>query len=311
MTPRRHEVRLPDGAAGRLDRALADALGVGRAVVKQAFQLGRVRVGGRRVRGSDPAGPGLVVTLELEEAAGAPVADAGDPLRVLAGSDRWLVADKPAGVATHPLRAGERGTLANAVAAEYPECADASLDPREGGAVHRLDAGTSGCVLFARDRAAWEHLRGQLAARSVEKVYLALVVGRVLAAGACSVPLAQRGGRSVPVPDTAMAGRLPARAGAPRPAETHWKPVRPFPRHTLLEVRIPTGAMHQIRAHMAFLGHPVAGDQDYGGAAVALPGLERHFLHAWRLGFERPEGGRETVESPLPPELVEALAALE
>jgi 23S rRNA pseudouridine1911/1915/1917 synthase len=83
-----------------------------------------------------------------------------------------------------------------------------------------------------------------------------------------------------------------------------------FERHTLLEVRIPTGAMHQIRAHLAFLGHPVAGDVDYGGAAAALPGLERHFLHAWKLGFERPEGGRVEVQSPLPPELAGALTRL-
>jgi 23S rRNA pseudouridine1911/1915/1917 synthase len=306
----RREVRLPEGASGRLDRAVADALGLGRAAVKRAFQLGTVRAGGRRARGSDPAVPGLEVVLEVEERAGAPVPDAGDPLRVLAGTSRWLVADKPAGMATHPLRDGERGTLANAVAAAYPECAAASTDPREGGAVHRLDADTSGCVLFARDRAAWDSLRRQLSDRSVEKVYLALVAGRVSAGGACSVPLAQRGGRSVPVPDDGRGDRLPARAGAPRPADTRFEVARAFPRHTLLEVRIPTGAMHQIRAHMAHLGHPVAGDVDYGGAASALPGLGRHFLHAFRLGFERPEGGRVLVESPLPPELAAALATL-
>jgi len=278
--------------------------------VKRAFQLGNVRVAGRRVRASDPAHPGLEVVLTVEEPAGAPVPDAGDPLRVLAGSPRWIVADKPAGMATHPLREAERGTLANAVAAEYPGCAAASPDPREGGAVHRLDTDTSGCVLFAHDREAWEHLRGQFARRTVEKVYLALVQGKVSSGGVCSVPLAQRGGRSVPVPDDRGGDRLPARASAPRPAETRWEVARAFPRHTLLEVRIPTGVMHQIRAHMAFLGHPVAGDLDYGGPAAALPGLPRHFLHAWKLGFDRPEGGRAEVESPLPPELARALASL-
>ena len=248
--------------------------------------------------------------MELEPPAGAPIPDAGDPLRVLAGSPRWLVADKPAGMATHPLRADERGTLANAVATEYPECAGASLDPREGGAVHRLDADTSGCVIFARDRAAWEALRGQLTARTVEKVYLALVAGRVSSGGVCSVPLSQRGGRSLPVPDERGAARPPSRAGAPRQAETRWEVAHAFPHHTLLEVRIPTGAMHQIRAHMAFLGHPVAGDVDYGGAAAALPGLARHFLHAWKVEFERPEGGRVEVQSPMPRELAGALERL-
>lgn len=305
-----HHVSLPQGSEGRLDRAVADAMEVGRASVKRAFLQGRVRVEGRRARASDPALPGMVVELEMEPPAGAPVPDSGDPLRVLAGSLRWIVADKPAGVATHPLRDGERGTLANAVAAEYPECADASLDPREGGAVHRLDADTSGCVLFARDRTAWEELRRQLTARTVEKVYLALVCGRVSSGGACSVPLSQRGGRSVPVPDQYPGHRLPSRAGAPRPAETRWVVAHAFPHHTLLEVRIPTGAMHQIRAHMAFLGHPVAGDVDYGGEGSALPGLTRHFLHAWKLAFERPEGGRVEVQSPLPPELVAAIGRL-
>lgn len=304
----RREVRLPPEAEGRLDRAVADALGVGRAAVKRAFLQGRVRIAGRRARASDPARADLLVLVDLEAPAGAPEPDAGDPLRVLAGSARWIVVDKPAGMATHPLRAGELGTLANAVAAEYPECASASPDAREGGAVHRLDAGTSGCVLFARDREAWEHLRAQLAARTVEKVYLALVAGRVSSGGVCSVPLAQRGGRSVPVPDP---DRPPSRAGSPRPAETRWEVAHALPGHALLEVRIPTGAMHQIRAHMAFLGHPVAGDLDYGGRAAALPGLDRHFLHAWKLGFERPEGGRVEVQSPLPPELVEVLARVE
>jgi 23S rRNA pseudouridine1911/1915/1917 synthase len=307
----RHRLCLPADASGRLDRAVADALGVGRAAVKEAFRQGAVRVDGRRARGRDAARPGAAVELEVEGAPGAPEPDPGVPLRVLAESPRWVVVDKPAGVPTHPLRPAERGTLANAVVARFPECADASDRPREGGAVHRLDADTSGCVLFARDRAAWEGLRAQIARRAVEKVYLALVAGRVAAGGVCSVPLAQRGGRAVPVPDAEAAARLPSRAAAPRPAETRWEVIRALPRHTLLEVRIPTGAMHQIRAHLAFLGHPVAGDAAYGGAAAALPGLHRHFLHAWRLRFEDPGGGRVEVEAPLPPELDEALAALD
>ena len=306
----RRRLRLPGDASGRLDRAVADALGVGRAPVKEAFRRGAVQVDGRRARASDAARPGAEVEVEVEAAPGAPEPDPAAPLRVLAESPRWVVVDKPAGVATHPLRAGERGTLANAVVARYPECAGAAERAREGGAVHRLDADTSGCALFARDRAAWEALRGQLARRAVEKVYLALVAGRVAAGGVCSVPLAQRGGRAVPVPDAEAAARLPARAGAPRPAETRWEVVRALPRHTLLEVRIPTGAMHQIRAHLAFLGHPVAGDAAYGGAAAALPGLHRQFLHAWRLGFDDPGGGRVEVEAPLPPELAAALEAL-
>ena len=307
----RREVRLPATVAGRLDRALADALGLGRGAVKAAFRSGAVRVDGRRARGSDPARPGSTVVVEVAEAPGPPTPEAGAPLAVLAESARWLVADKPAGIATHPLRAGEGGTLANSVVARYPECAAASPDPREGGAVQRLDRETSGCVLFARDRAAWESLRAQLSGRSVEKLYLALVMGRVVSGGVCSVPLAQRGARVVPVPDALAADRLSGKAGTPRPSETRWEVERAFARHTLLEVRIVTGVMHQIRAHLAFLGHPVAGDALYGGEAAVEPGLGRHFLHARRLGFERPEGGRGVVESPLPDDLARFLEGLE
>ncbi len=304
----KRRISLPPTAAGRLDRALADALGVGRARIKAAFLSGGVRVRGRRARGSDPAEPGAPVEIEMAEPPGPPVPEVGPSLAVLADSPRWLVADKPAGVPTHPLRAGEVGTLANAVAARFPECALASPDPREGGAVHRLDLETSGCVLFARDREAWQALRAQLAGRSVEKIYLALVLGRLSAGGVCSVPLAQRAGRAVPVPDEE---RPPARAARPRPAETRFEVERSFARHTLLRVRIVTGVMHQIRAHLAHLGHPVAGDVLYGGEAAAVPGLSRHFLHAARLGFERPEGGRAEVESPLPSDLVAFLERLE
>ena len=197
----RRTVILPAAVEGRLDRALADALGLGRAALKRAFALGEVRVAGRRARAADPAAPGQEVVLEVEGPRGPPEPEPEVPLAVLLEHPRFLVVDKPAGVAVHPLRPGERGTLANAVVARYPECAAASLDPREGGAAQRLDLETSGCILFARDRDAWERLHDQLRRRSVEKVYLALVEGRVAAGGVCTAPLAQRGSRVVPAPD--------------------------------------------------------------------------------------------------------------
>jgi 23S rRNA pseudouridine1911/1915/1917 synthase len=306
----RRTVTLPAGSSGRLDRALADRLGLGRAAVKRAFAQGEVRVEGRRVRPAEPAEPGLVVELTVEPPRGPPTPEPGAPLTVLLEQPRFLVVDKPAGVPVHPLDAGEAGTLANAVVARYPECAGASLDPREGGAVQRLDLETSGCVLFARDRDAWERLHDQLRRRVVEKVYLALVGGRVSAGGVCTVPLAQRGGKVLPAPDAQAEERLRQKGLSPRPAETRYEVERRLARHTLLRVRIVTGAMHQIRAHLAFLGIPVAGDTLYGGEAAALPGLGRHFLHAARLGVESPDGGRVVVESPLPPDLEAVLAAL-
>jgi 23S rRNA pseudouridine1911/1915/1917 synthase len=306
----RREVRLPLTAEGRLDRALADLLDLGRAHVKRAFQLGDVRMHGRRARASDPASPGALVELEIEEPAGEPGAEPAASLAVLAQGTGFVVVDKPAGVAVHPLAPGEGGTLANAVAARFPECAGASPQPREGGAVQRLDLETSGCVLFARDARAWELLHAQLSGRAVEKVYRALVAGRVASGGVCSVPLAQRGGRAVPVPDELAEDRARSKGLKPRPAETRYEVERRFAGHTLLRVTITTGVTHQIRAHLAYLGHPVAGDALYGGVAAALPGLGRHFLHAARLGFDAPAGGREVVESPLPAELQRVLEAL-
>ena len=130
------------------------------------------------------------------------------------------------------------------------------------------------------------------------------------AAGVCTAPLAQRGSRVVPAPDAEAEDRLRQQGFSPRPAETRWEVERRFQRQTLLRVRITTGAMHQIRAHLALQGHPVSGDQLYGGEAAALPGLGRHALHAARLGFESPDGGRVVVECPLPPELEALLAGL-
>jgi 23S rRNA pseudouridine1911/1915/1917 synthase len=306
----KHEIRLPLTAEGRLDRALADVLGLGRAAVKRAFQVGDVRVRGRRARASDPAAPGALVEIEVEEPAGPPSPEPEAPLAVLLETPRAVIVDKPAGVAVHPLAPGEGGTLANAVASRYPECASASPDPREGGAVQRLDLETSGCVLFARDPEAWGALHERFTARDVEKVYLALVVGRVSSGGVSSVPLAQRGARVVPAPDAVAEERLREKGLRPRPAETHWEIERRFDGYTLLRVRIVTGVMHQIRVHLAHLGHPVAGDVAYGGAAAAVPGLARHFLHAARLALDGPDG-RIEAQSPLPRELEAMLARVE
>ena len=146
--------------------------------------------------------------------------------------------------------------------------------------------------------------------RRVEKIYRALVVGRVVSGGVVSTPLAQRGGRAVAAPDALSEERLRAKGHKPRPAETRYEVERRFERHTLLSVRIVTGVMHQIRAHLAHLGHPVAGDPLYGGEGAALPGLRRQFLHATRVAFEAPGGGLVEIESPLARDLAAVLDAL-
>jgi 23S rRNA pseudouridine1911/1915/1917 synthase len=231
--------------------------------------------------------------------------------------------DKPAGWLCHPLRAGERGTLANAVAARFPECAEAGVAPREGGLCHRLDRETSGLVLVARQREAFQSIRAQLDQGSLEKDYLALARGEAPDDGRCELPLGQRGNG----PPRAQVDRMlrPA-ASARRPAEPSSSEPRDHrsvvPARTVfrtlarahgfswLEVRIETGARYQIRAHLAAMGLPLAGDAIYGGGEA--PGaLGRHLLHAARLAFDRPADGRRIeVRSPLPADAAAVIRAL-
>jgi 23S rRNA pseudouridine1911/1915/1917 synthase len=286
------------GAGGlRADKFLASKLaGRGRRALAEAFDEGRVRVNGKKAKKGQLVGVGDVVELEgvVEPTGGeAPIAEPEQPLRVVHEDARLVVVDKPAGMPTHPLRVGERGTLAGAVAARFPECAAAGEMPREGGAAHRLDAGTSGLVVFARDREAWRALRDAFGEGRVDKTYLALVAGRVASPGECDLPL--KHGRG-----DAAGKSLIALEGAPGALDalTTWNPVAVGER-TLLRVVAATGRMHQVRAHLAHMGWPIVGDTLYGGPA--LPGYDGHCLHATRLVLPHPNGGKLTVESPAPP----------
>ncbi|MGZ6123691.1 MAG: RluA family pseudouridine synthase, partial [Myxococcales bacterium] len=208
---------------------------------------------------------------------------------------------------SHPLKPGEKGTAANALVGRFPELAGVGPSPREGGLVHRLDTDTSGLLLAARTGAAHAVLRAQFAARTVEKGYLALVEGEIHAGGEIALPLLHdpRDPRRM---QAASDPQYAAEHGA-RAAVTRFLPLERKAGFTLLEVEIPTGVMHQIRAHLAFIGHPLAGDALYGGPA--LPGLSRHFLHAARLAFAHPDGSRVRYQSPLPADLASALRDLE
>ncbi len=237
----------------------------------------------------------------------APAPEASLALTVLHEDPEVLVLDKPAGMAPHPLEAGERGTLANAIAARYPECVAASADPREAGLVHRLDLETSGCIAAARTAEAYRVLRAAFGEGRVEKRYLALVGGLPPAEGEIALPLASdpKDRRRVwPCGSQAEAERLGA-----QPALTRYRLLERAGPFALLEVEIVTGARHQIRAHLAAVGAPVAGDALYGGPEVA--GLSRQFLHAARLAFDHPAGrGRVQAASPLPADLAAILATL-
>ena len=308
--------------AGRLDRLLADRFpGVGRRRWAELLAAGEVRLDGRRARKGDRAAAGAVIELREAPAVGdalAPPPEPELPLALLHEDAQLVAIAKPAGQPSHPLRAGERGTAAGAIRARYPECAGASLDPREGGLVHRLDRGTSGVLVAARDRDSWQAVRRAFGAGQVSKRYLALVAGRA-GAGECHAALAQRGRRAVLVGDH--------EAGA-QEAETRWRPLAVAGASgpesgggagedegeagagalTLVEVEAITGRMHQVRAHLAAAGHPLLGDPLYGGPVDILRAgrriaIEHPLLHAAWIALPHPAtGARLEIAAPLPPD---------
>lgn len=299
----------PSDAGKRLDVFLQERLGgYSRSRLQQWIREGRVRVDGtaerpsRRLRGGE--------TVEVEPAELRPLRAVPEeiPLRILYQDDDVIAVDKPAGMVVHAGAGAHSGTLVNALLHHFGSLSQLGGELRPG-IVHRLDRYTSGVLLVARSDAAHRKLAEQFAARMVEKVYLALVHGRVKGEqGRIEKPISR---------DPARRVRMTTRRAEGRAAITEYRVLRRFARFTLLEVRIKTGRTHQIRAHFASLGHPVAGDRVYGAPATVegLPPLGRFFLHAQRVGFEQPSNGvRVTVESPLPPELeawVGSLIALE
>lgn len=306
MTDELEERTVPDDVArDRLDRTLARLFGVSRGRAMEWIAEDRVRVDGRRAAKGAQVGPGARVSVR-KPPPDAPVPQPELPLRIVHADAHLVVADKPAGMPSHPLKPGETGTAANALVGRFPELAAVGPAAREGGLVHRLDTDTSGLLLAARTAPAHAMLRAQFASRTVDKAYLALVKGELHAGGEIDVPLAHdpHDSRKVrPASDPEWAAAHDA-----RPATTRFTPIERRGGFTLVDVEIPTGVLHQIRAHLAFIGHPIAGDGLYGGPE--LPGSSRHFLHAARLGFVHPDGSRARFESPLPDDLAAAFERL-
>lgn len=281
-----------EDAGQRLDVVLARRVpGLSRARAKQWVREGTARVDGRRAKKSDALRVGERVTLERLPAPRDfdATPDPSLSLDVLLETDRYVVVDKPPGVPSHPLAVGERGTVAGALVALYPEMRGVGYRRREPGIVHRLDTDTSGVLLAARDDETFQALRDQLRSGRMDKRYLARCVGIVPAPMVIDTPIANdpRDHRKVRAcRDPREAKRLGAST-----AETEISQSTPVQRGSLVTVRASSARRHQIRVHLALIGHPLLGDVLYGGPRIE--GVDRHLLHAVAIRFEDPETGRE------------------
>jgi 23S rRNA pseudouridine1911/1915/1917 synthase len=256
--------------------------------------------------------PGDEIEVELNLAEPLRFEPENIPVDIVFEDDTVLVVNKPAGLVVHPAAGNQTGTLANALAYHFQNLPSAGNGIRPG-LVHRLDRDTSGLLVVAKTDAALEHLSDQFRERSVFKLYNALVHGRVEAeSGRVDQPLARDPGNRT---------RMAVIAGG-RGSLTKFKVRRRFGRFTQLDVELKTGRTHQIRVHLAWIKHPVVGDETYGGGRdnmipdaqlrARIRHLDRHFLHAEKLAFTHPVSGeRLQFEAPLPNNLQNLLNDLE
>jgi 23S rRNA pseudouridine1911/1915/1917 synthase len=286
-----------DGAGARLDRFLAERVG-SRARAQGLIDAGRVRVDGRArpKRHIVRAGESIEVDDESGDGTGPGQSLVARAPYVVAWEDDYLlVVDKPAGVVVHPARGHRTGTLAQALSDLGAGGGEQSW---RAGIVHRLDRDTSGLLVVAKNDAVHRALKALLATRGLRREYLAMVEGHPPArTGTIDAPIGRhRRNRMLMSIDT----------DEPREARTHYEIERLMSRASLLRVTLETGRTHQIRVHMAAIGHPVCGDPQYG--SPGLYGLDRQFLHAARLAFEHPVTGEAVdVSSELPADLVAGL----
>ena len=286
---------MPAEARGtRLDRFLAAPLG-SRAHAQTLIDAGQVLVDGRPRPKRHVLGGGERITVADPQPEAGPSDGASAPFTVAFEDEHVLIVDKPAGVVVHPARGHRTGTLAQALAGR----AAGGEEAWRAGIVHRLDRDTSGLLVVAKSDAVHRALKALLAARELRREYLALVDGHPEArTGTIDAPIGRdRRDRVLMSIDT----------DDPREARTHFTLERTLPATALLRVTLETGRTHQIRVHLAAIGHPVCGDPQYGRPGEY--GLSRQFLHAVRLAFAHPVTGAEVdVTSPLPSELEAALA---
>jgi len=283
----------PASAGARLDRWLTERFpALSRARLQTLIRGGLVRVDGAVLKAAHRLRGGETVEIEIPPPAAEELVPEPTALSVVYEDDYVLVVDKPAGMVVHPGAGRTHGTLAAAVLAHSPTVAGVG-GPRRPGIVHRLDKDTSGLLVIAKTQAAYDDLVAQLAARTVTRRYLAVVHGRVRAAdGVVNAPIGRH-----PRDRVKMAVRP---AGRGKRAVTRYRVLERFPHFTFLELHLETGRTHQIRVHLASLGHPVAGDQVYGKPRLRPPvELDGYALHAAGLTFVHP-AFRKSVELDAP-----------
>ncbi len=282
---------LPPESAGRLDATLSRLLsGVSRRRLKAAFKEGRILQDGRAARGSDSAIPEAHVRmLDLPDSGAWSPAPEPEPdnlgIEVVYQDSTIVVAEKPAGVPSHPRDPGEGGSVAEILLRMLPDMHGVGDHPDAPGLCHRLDVDTSGLLLFARTNEAFQAIRRQFREHSIDKRYVAAVGGVLEGYGTIDVRIGRQSKRR-------MIANPPANIRA-WPARTKWKVRAAADRSTLLDVTLETGVTHQVRVHLAWLGHPVMGDARSGGVPAPRLGL-----HACRLGLRHPSTNEwVTVES--------------
>jgi 23S rRNA pseudouridine1911/1915/1917 synthase len=288
----------------RLDKFLAEHVaGVGRHQAAELCAKGRVRIDGRRAKKSALLSAGAKIKVELDE----PERLQPEPeleLELRLERPELVIVNKPAGMPSAPLSTAERGTLCGALLARYPEMQGVGHRPREPGIVHRLDTQTSGLLLAARSSEAFQRLARALELERLHKRYLAVV-------SAAGLPESGEIARAL-APDAAHPERVrvldtDARGGYARHKITRYRIVRRGLGRALLDVQVGSAFRHQIRAHLAAIGHPITGDAVYGGEPVPALGA-RHALHASELSW--PGDAKSTgfsLTEPLPSELAQLL----
>ena len=297
----------------RLDRFLAAKLpDLSRSYIQKLAREGRVAVDSRTSRPAQAVRTTQVVILTIPEPVPTVIEPEAIPLEILYEDCDLVVLNKRAGMVVHPGAGSRRGTLVHALLARGEQWSTIGGEERPG-IVHRLDRGTSGVMLVARNDRAHRGLSTQFRDRTVEKTYLALVWGSI------------HGGRfQVDAPlgrDRVHRKRISSRTSHPRSASTEFFVRERYTGFTLVEARPKTGRTHQIRAHLKSVGHPIVGDAEYGGdrwrgtppgpLQDRLAGLKRFALHALRLSFTHPRTSeRMTFEAPVPPELDDLIRAL-